>query len=211
VSAIIMFTLKKVRQTSVQFRPMTLPRLLVPKRHFDERGWFAETYHESRLRGLGIDCRFVQENQSYSKRTGTLRGMHFQKPPADQAKLISVLRGRIFDVAVDVRRNSPTFGNHVSAELSAESALQLYIPAGFAHGFLTLENDVIVNYKVSKSYAPAHEGGIRWDDPDIGVVWPIEPSNVSKKDRLLPFLKDFDSPFAYEGPPLRALSPPEGF
>lgn len=160
-----------------------------------------------RWRTLGIDFRIVQDNQSYSKRTGTLRGLHFQTPPAEQAKLISVLRGRIFDVAVDVRRNSPTFGKHVSAELSAESGLQLYIPAGFAHGFLTLENDVMVNYKVSELYAPAHEGGIRWNDPDVGVAWPIEPNAItlSEKDRRFPLLKDFDSPFAYDGVPLRSL------
>lgn len=192
---------------------MTLPRLIVPRRHPDERGWFAETFHERRLRALGIDCRFVQDNQSCSKRKGTLRGMHFQAPPAEQAKLISVLRGKILDVAVDVRRGSPTFGKHVSAELSADSGHQLYIPAGFAHGVLTLENDVVVNYKVSGFYAPAHEGGIRWDDPDVGVAWPIEPGAITltEKDRRLPLLKDFDSPFAYNGAPLRPLSDPEGF
>jgi dTDP-4-dehydrorhamnose 3,5-epimerase len=192
---------------------MTLPRLIVPKRHSDERGWFAETFHEARLRALGIDCRFVQDNQSYSKRTGTLRGMHFQTPPAEQVKLISVLHGRILDVLVDVRRGSPTFGKHVSAEMSAETGHQLYIPTGFAHGFLTLENDVVVNYKVSGFYAPAHEGGIRWDDPDVGVAWPVAPGAItlSEKDRRLPLLKDFDSPFAYDGTPLRPLSTPEGF
>lgn len=109
---------------------MSLPRrLIVPKRHPDERGWFAETFHEARLRALGIDCRFVQDNQSYSQRAATLRGLHFQAPPFEQAKLISVLRGRVFDVAVDVRRGSPTFGQHVSAELSTETGRQLYIPA----------------------------------------------------------------------------------
>ena len=128
---------------------MSLPRLIVPKRHPDARGWFAETFNEARLRALGIDCPFVQDNQSYSQRAGTLRGLHFQAPPFAQAKLISVLRGRVLDVAVDVRRGSPTFGKHVSAELSAETGRQLYIPVGFAHGFLTLENDVVVNYKVS--------------------------------------------------------------
>src|SRR5262245_23435404 len=107
---------------------MTLPRLIVSKRYPDERGWFAETFHEVRLRKLGIDCHFVQDNQSYSKSTGTLRGMHFQTPPAGQAKLVSVLRGRILDVSVDIRRGSPTFGKYVSAELSAESGHQLYIP-----------------------------------------------------------------------------------
>lgn len=191
---------------------MSLPRLIVPKRHPDERGWFAETFNEAGLRALGIDCRFVQDNQSYSQRAGTLRGMHFQAPPFEQAKLISVLRGRILDVAVDVRRGSPTFGQHVSAELSADTGRQLYIPAGFAHGFLTLENDVVVNYKVSAFYALAYESGIRWDDPDVGVAWPIDSGDVilSDKDRRLPLLKNFDSPFAYDGAPLRPLSGPEG-
>ena len=192
---------------------MSLPRLIVPKRHPDARGWFAETFHEARLRALGIDCRFVQDNQSYSKRAGTLRGLHFQAPPFEQAKLISVLRGRALDVAVDVRRGSPTFGKHVSAELSAETGRQLYIPVGFAHGFLTLENDVVLNYKVSAYYAPPHEGGIRWDDPDIGIAWPVAPGDIilSDKDRRLPLLKEFDSPFAYDGAPLQPLSAPEAF
>ena len=144
---------------------MNLPRVIIPKRLVDFRGWFSETFHEVRLRELGITCRFVQENQSYSRRIGTLRGLHFQNPPAEQAKLISVLRGRIIDIAIDVRRGSPTFGHHVSIELAAESGRQFFIPAGFAHGFLTLENDVTVNYKVSNYYAPAQESGIRWDDP----------------------------------------------
>jgi dTDP-4-dehydrorhamnose 3,5-epimerase len=121
-----------------------LPRIIIPKRYVDDRGWFSETYHEERLRDLGIACRFVQDNQSSSKRAGTLRGLHFQLPPMAQAKLVTVLRGRILDVAVDVRRGSPTFGKYVSEELSAESGRQLYIPVGFAHGFLTLEDDVVV-------------------------------------------------------------------
>jgi dTDP-4-dehydrorhamnose 3,5-epimerase len=192
---------------------MSLPRLIVPKRHPDARGWFAETFNEARLRALGIDCLFVQDNQSYSQRAGTLRGLHFQAPPFAQAKLISVLRGRALDVAVDLRRGSPTFGRHVSAELSAETGRQLYIPAGFAHGVLTLENDVVLNYKVSGHYAAAHEGGIRWDDPDIDIAWPIAAGAItlSEKDQLLPLLKEFDSPFAYDGAPLQPLSAPKVF
>src|SRR5215471_3816324 len=131
-----------------------LPRIIVPKRHVDDRGWFSETYHEQRLRALGITCRFVQDNQSSSKRAGTLRGLHFQRPPMAQAKLVSVLRGRILDVAVDIRRDSPTYGTCVSAELSADNGHQLYIPVGYAHGFCTLEDDVDVMYKVSSHYAP---------------------------------------------------------
>ncbi len=187
----------------------SLPRIIVPKRHVDDRGWFSETFHEQRLRDVGITCRFVQDNQSRSKRTGTLRGLHFQLPPAAQAKLVSVLRGKILDVAVDVRRGSPTFGKHVSTELSAESGHQVYIPVGFAHGFLTLEDDVVVMYKVSDYYAPAHDSGIRWNDPDIAFPWPINDVITSHRDERLPFLKEFASPFAYDGHPLVPLTVPE--
>src|SRR5215475_14258832 len=123
-----------------------LPRIITPKRYLDPRGWFSETFHEQRLHDLGIPCRFVQDNQSSSRSAGTLRGLHFQLSPHAQAKLIMALRGRIFDVAVDVRRGSPTYGKHVSVELSAESGRQFYIPTGFAHGFLTLTDDVLVMY-----------------------------------------------------------------
>ena len=134
--------------------------------------------------------------------------MHFQAPPAEQAKLISVLRGRILDVAIDIRRGSPTYGNHVSIELAAESGFQFYIPAGFAHGFLTLENDVVVNYKVSNYYSPSEEGGIRWDDPDVAFPWPIPANDIilSHKDRELPRLRNLVSPFPYDGHPLAALT-----
>lgn len=186
---------------------MNLPRLIVPKRHADERGWFSETFHEARLRALGIADRFVQDNQSWSRRAGTLRGLHAQCAPAAQAKLVSVLRGRVFDVAVDIRRGSPTFGRHVAAELTDANGRQLYVPAGFAHGFITLADDVIVNYKVSHVYAPAQERGIRWDDPDIGIPWPMKRDDIilSARDRALPALQEFDSPFAYDGTPLGPL------
>ena len=147
----------------------SLPQIIVPKRHVDDRGWFSETFHEQRLAENGIACRFVQDNQSLSARAGTLRGLHFQRPPAAQAKLVSVLRGSILDVAVDVRAGSPTFGKHVSVEVSATNGYQVYIPVGFAHGFLTLVDDVLVMYKVSDYYAPASDDGIRWNDPDIAV------------------------------------------
>ncbi len=190
--------------------PMNLPRIIVPKRHPDSRGWFSETFRETQLRELGITCRFVQENQSYSRRAGTLRGMHFQAPPADQAKLISVLRGKILDVAIDIRRGSPTYGHHVSIELSGQSGHQFFIPAGFAHGFLTLEDDVTVNYKVSNYYAPAQESGIRWDDPDVAFAWPMPAHDIilSDKDRQLPRLRELVSPFPYDGHPLDALAIP---
>ena len=183
------------------------PRTILPKRHVDARGWFSETYHEQRLREIGITCRFVQDNQSSSKRTGTLRGLHFQVPPAAQAKLVSVVRGRVLDVAVDIRRGSATFGKHVSVELSAESGLQVYVPVGFAHGFVTLEDDVVVMYKASNFYSPAHEGGIFWNDPDIAIPWPFKDTDItiSDNDGRLPFLKEFASPFAYDGHPLAPL------
>jgi dTDP-4-dehydrorhamnose 3,5-epimerase len=134
-------------------RAPDLPQLIVPKRYADDRGWFSETFHEQRLRGAGIACHFVQDNRSRSKRAGTLRGLHFQLPPAAQAKLVCVLRGRILDVALDIRSGSPTYGRNVSAELSADDGRQLYVPIGFAHGFCTLEDDVEVMYKVSDYYA----------------------------------------------------------
>jgi dTDP-4-dehydrorhamnose 3,5-epimerase len=186
---------------------VNLPRLIVPKRHVDDRGWFSEIFHQERLRDIGITCRFVQDNQSSSKQAGTLRGLHFQLPPAAQAKLVTVVKGRILDVAVDIRRGSPTFGKYVSTELSSETGRQLYIPVGFAHGFLTLENDVVVMYKTSDYYSPTLESGIRWNDPDIVFPWPLKDANIiiSDKDRRLPLLKEFTSPFAYDGHPLGPL------
>ena len=186
---------------------MDLPQVIVPNQHVDDRGWFSETFHEMRLHDIGIPHRFIQENQSHSKRAGTLRGLHFQLPPAAQAKLVSVLRGRILDVAVDIRNSSPTFGKHVSTELSAESGRQIYIPVGFAHGFITLEDEVTVMYKVSNYYAPAYDTGIRWNDPDIAIPWPVRNADIilSDKDKLLPLLKEFASPFVYNGNPLGPL------
>ena len=194
--------------SNTQTAPKDLPRLIVPKRINDSRGWFSETFRADRLREAGIPCDFVQENQSFSQKAGTLRGLHFQLPPSPQAKLVSVLRGRILDVAVDIRKGSLTYGKHVSAELSAASGHQLYVPAGFAHGFATLEDDVIVMYKVSDYYAPAVDRGLRWNDPDIGIAWPpgVSASLISEKDNKLPFLKEFDSPFAYDGHPLEPLT-----
>jgi dTDP-4-dehydrorhamnose 3,5-epimerase len=132
--------------SNVSTNSVKLLRLIVPKRHVDDRGWFSEIFHQERLRDIGITCRFVQDNQSSSKHTGTLRGLHFQLPPAAQAKLVTVVKGRILDVAVDIRRSSPTFGKYVSTEVSSETGHQIYIPVGFAHGFVTLENDVVVNW-----------------------------------------------------------------
>ncbi len=184
-----------------------VPRLLVPKRFQDARGWFSETYSERGFAALGITCRFVQDNQSYSARRGTIRGLHLQIPPRAQAKIVRAVRGRILDVAVDVRRGSPTYGRFVSVELSAENGRQLYVPVGFAHAFCTLVDDVEVAYKVSDFYAPECERGIRWDDSSIGIPWPVRAgeAGVSDKDAVLPLLSGWESPFEYEGVPLAPL------
>jgi dTDP-4-dehydrorhamnose 3,5-epimerase len=183
------------------------PSLIVGKRISDSRGWFSETYSERAFAEYGVTCRFVQDNQSYSARRGTIRGLHFQVPPKAQAKLVRVMRGRILDVAVDLRRGSPTYGGFVASELSAENGRQLYVPVGFAHGFCTLDDDVDVVYKVSDFYGPECDGGIRWDDPSIGIPWPVgaAEATVSAKDMMLPLLRDWTSPFAYDGVPLAPL------
>lgn len=181
--------------------------VLVETRRFgDSRGWFSETYAEARYAALGIDLRFVQDNQSYSAFAGTLRGIHFQTPPHAQAKLVRCPRGRIIDYAVDLRKGSPTFGKHAFAELSAENGRQLFVPVGFGHAFVTLEPDTEVAYKVSDVYAAACDGGIAWDDPALGIDWPLPASGavLSDKDKVLPRLADFDSPFVYDGVPMAA-------
>ena len=178
-------------------------RLLTPKRFGDSRGWFTEVYSEPAFEKLGITCRFVQDNHSLSVPQFTLRGLHFQTPPRGQDKLVRCIRGRIWDVAVDIRRGSPTYGQWVGAELSAENGHQLFIPIGFAHGFLTLEPDCEVTYKCSDIYAPEADGGIHWDS--VGIDWPI-PADItpklSAKDCVQPILSAFDSPFEYDGKPL---------
>lgn len=181
--------------------------LFTPKRHSDERGWFAEIYRETTWANLDLPTGFVQDNQSLSHRVGTVRGLHFQAPPRAQIKLVRCLRGRLFDVAVDMRRGSPTYGSFVCAELSEAGGEQLYIPIGFAHGFMTLEPDSEVAYKVSDYYAPECDGGICWSDPGLGVPWPFPPAEafVSPKDAGLPLLKDFESPFSYDGRPLELI------
>jgi len=186
-------------------------RLIGTKRFGDARGWFTETYSIPVFAAMGIACTFVQDNHSLSVPAFTLRGLHFQTPPRGQDKLVRCIRGRIFDVAVDIRNGSPTYGQWVGAELSAENGHQLFIPIGFAHGFVTLEPDCEVTYKCSDTYAPDADGGIRWDDPAIGtggIDWPMPPGNVpelSAKDAVQPLLADFDSPFPYDGRPLGPL------
>ena len=181
--------------------------LFTPRRHSDERGWFSEVYKETTWLNLDLPTGFVQDNQSLSHKVGTVRGLHFQVPPRGQIKLVRCLRGRLFDVAVDVRRGSPTYGDFVCAELTEERGEQLYLPIGFAHGFMTLEPGSEVAYKVSDYYAPDCDGGICWNDPDLGIPWPIAPGQalLSPKDSVLPLLKDFESPFAYDGQPLKLI------
>ena len=178
--------------------------LITPRRFEDERGWFSETYSDRSLAALGVDHPFVQDNHSLSKPVGTLRGLHFQTPPHAQAKLVRCTAGRIWDVAVDIRKGSPTWGQWTAAELSAANGSQLYVPAGFAHGFVTLEPDTQVVYKVSDHYAPDCDGGIAWDDPDIALPWPLpdEGPILSSKDTRHQRLNQFDSPFIYDGVPL---------
>ena len=179
--------------------------LIKPRRFGDDRGWFSETYSRRAAAGLGLADEFVQDNHSLSKPVGTIRGLHFQRPPDGQGKLVRCVRGRIVDYAVDVRAGSPTYGRHVAAELTAENGWQLFVPVGFAHGFVTLEPDTEVVYKVTSYYAPASDGGLRWDDPTIGIAWPLPAAGpaLSPKDETLPYLADWQSPFAYDGEPLQ--------
>jgi dTDP-4-dehydrorhamnose 3,5-epimerase len=164
---------------------------IVPKKSGDQRGFFAETYQRRRFMDMGITQDWCQDNQSYSAEKGVLRGLHFQVAPSAQDKLIRVLRGSIFDVAVDIRHGSATFGKWVACELSASKFNQLLIPKGFAHGFLTLEADVEVLYKVSAPYAPQCDRGILWNDPAIAIAWPLAPGQtpiLSGKDQAAPTL-----------------------
>ena len=167
-------------------------RLITPRRFGDHRGWFTETWSRRSL-----DIAFCQDNMSLSAEVGTIRGLHFQKPPHAQAKLVMVLQGAILDVAVDIRRASPTFGRHVAVELNAAAGNQLFIPRGFAHGFCTLEPGTQVMYKVDDFYAPETDAGIHWADPDLAINWPVrvDQAHLSPKDLGLPRLKDIESPF----------------
>lgn len=168
-----------------------------PRRLSDDRGFFSEVWREDRLAEAGIEARFVQDNHSYSNVRGVLRGLHFQVPPAAQDKLVRVSRGAIFDVAVDIRSSSPTFGRWVGTVLSAAEWNQLFIPRGFAHGFVTLEDDTDVLYKCSAPYAPEHERAVRFDDPVIGIDWPVPVETVilSDKDRSAPLLSALTTGF----------------
>jgi dTDP-4-dehydrorhamnose 3,5-epimerase len=173
--------------------------LLEPLRFADDRGYFCETYNNEKALSEGIGCTFVQDNESLSLKAGTIRGLHFQIGDAAQAKLIRVVRGAVFDVAVDIREGSPTYGQYVAAQLSAENGRQLFVPTGFAHGFCTLEPETLVLYKVDCHYDPGAERGIRWDDPELAIHWPFEGTApiLSEKDAALPYLSQLGTCFTY--------------
>ena len=183
---IMTFTFKKLAIPDViEIQPSVFP---------DQRGFFLESFKESDFISNGINDKFVQDNISHSV-LGIIRGLHFQKNPKAQAKLVTVVRGEIFDVAVDIRKNSPTFGKWVSELLSEENHKLLYIPEGFAHGFCVLSNEADVYYKVSNEYSPENEGGIVWNDPSLNINWPISKPVVSDKDSNLPLLKSAENFF----------------
>jgi dTDP-4-dehydrorhamnose 3,5-epimerase len=175
--------------------------LLKPRYFHDARGYFVETYNARSARDAGLATEFVQDNQALSLKRGTVRALHLQVPPKAQAKLVRVLRGSVYDVAVDLRAGSPAYGCWVAATLTARGGEQIFIPRGFAHGYCTLEADTEVAYKVDDYYAPECERGLAWDDPTLGIAWPVSAADavLSDKDRQLPRFADFTSPFRYHG------------
>lgn len=181
----------------MEFKKTTLKDawIIEPKVFQDERGFFTETYSKREFEKNGIKSDFVQDNHSLSTQKGVLRGLHFQKPPYDQAKLVRVVRGKVLDVIVDLRKNSETFGKWEGFELSAENFKMLYVPRGFAHAFCTLEENTEFVYKVDNFYAPEADSGIAWNDPDLKIDWPITDPILSPKDAALKPLKDTDNPF----------------
>jgi dTDP-4-dehydrorhamnose 3,5-epimerase len=184
-------------------RNLGLPglRLLRPRRFADARGSFSETYNKRTFSELGITVEFVQDNESYSAKKGTVRGLHFQLPPAEQAKLVRVLHGSVYDVAVDLRLGSPTYGRWDGVTLTARDGDQLFVPPGFAHAFCTLEPDTVVAYKVDSFYSPTHDSGLIWNDPTLAIDWPVAPGDavLSDKDLKLGRFAELKSPFKYEG------------
>lgn len=185
----------------IEIVPLAIPEVvaITPQKFGDHRGYFSEVYNRDALAEAGIAIDWIQDNQSFSAQVGTVRGLHFQAPPTAQDKLVRVLRGAIFDVAVDIRRGSPTYGQWVGAQLSEDNWTQLLVPAGFAHGFMTLQPDTMVLYKVSAPYSQADEGAIRWDDPDLAIAWPDPGAEavLSGKDAEAPAFVGFNSPFTY--------------
>ena len=186
----------------MKIEPTDLPDVLIltPARFGDERGWFSETFNAARLAAAGLDMVWVQDNHSMSARVGTLRGLHFQAPPHAQDKLVRCSRGAIFDVAVDIRRGSPSYGAWVGEELTAQNGRQMLVPKGFLHGFVTRAADSEVQYKCSDVYAPECDGGISWNDPDIGIDWGVSAPVLSAKDSVAPAFRDFVSPFVWAAP-----------
>ncbi len=186
----------------MQIKPTELREVLLitPRVFPDARGFFFESYNQETWRANGIDTVFVQDNHSRSAR-GSLRGLHFQLPPMEQVKLVRCVRGTIWDIAADIRVGSPTFGRWVGVELSADNFQQLYIPAGFAHGFCVLSDEAEVLYKTSAVYSRPHEQGIAWNDPQLGVAWPTAAPLLSERDRRAPSLTDYlaGTPFVYQG------------
>lgn len=175
--------------------------LITPRRFGDARGFFSESWNRARLAEHGVEIDFVQDNHSLSREAGTIRGLHFQSPPHAQDKLVRCGRGALFDVAVDIRKGSPTYGQWVGCELSFENGRQLLVPRGFLHGFVTRAPDTEIIYKCSDYYAPECDGAVRWDCPEIGIDWGLEGAPVlSDKDAAAPTLAEFDSPFTWEGP-----------
>lgn len=190
----------QVRQLTIDGFPAALE--IIPDRFGDERGFFSETYNKAELKKAGIDLDFVQDNHSLSAEAGTVRGLHFQTPPFAQAKLVRVVKGSIFDAAVDIRKGSPTFGKHVSLVLSVNTWNQILVPEGFAHGFCTLERDTEIVYKVTAPYSKEHDKGILWSDPALGIEWPLENHKfiISEKDKIQPRLSDLPGYFEYIQP-----------
>ncbi len=182
----------------MQFIETSIPGLLIvkPQVFADDRGYFFESFSEQKFKGAGINFHFVQDNESKSQK-GVLRGLHFQNPPHAQGKLVRVIKGAVLDVAVDIRKGSPTYGKYEMVELTGNNKTLLWIPPGFAHGFVTLEDDTVFFYKCTNSYNKESEGSIRWDDPDLNIQWNITNPILSEKDKVSPLFKDFESQFFF--------------
>ena len=178
----------------MKFTPLSLSGVFTiePELREDERGAFARTFCVDEFAARGLETQFVQANQSWNTKRYTLRGLHFQYPPFAEVKFLRCIVGSVWDVIIDIRKGSPTFLQHLAVELSAKNKVGLYIPAGFAHGFITLEDDTELIYMHSNTYAPGHEGGFRWDDPALGILWPNKPDVMSEKDESYPLISDFE-------------------
>jgi dTDP-4-dehydrorhamnose 3,5-epimerase len=191
-----------MEKIKMDIREFEIPgiKLFVPKRFSDVRGYFQETWSDRLFREKIANVTFVQDNQSGSTRKGTLRGLHFQTPPYAQGKLVRVVRGSVFDVAVDIRKGSPTYRRHVGVRLDAVEGAQLWLPPGFLHGFCTLEEETEVSYKATSYYSPSHDAGVLWSDPEININWPVTPDAavLSDKDRQHPFLRDLPDFFDFK-------------